>query len=131
MKITKPMSTYVRMNVSHDVTEIYNIHSVSIILKIGTRVCKKNLRRRVNLGKEFSKKLYSKQHAAERRNLEFGSNKLSMKASGPKYSGALGVRSNSDICRKSSPPTFPLRRLFTDIYLKLISSLGNERLCDF
>ena len=90
MKITKPMSTYVRMNVSHDVTEIYNIHSVSIMLKIGTRFCKK-LRRRVDLGKVYSKKLYSKQHAAERRDLEFGSNKLSMKASGPKYSGALGV----------------------------------------
>ena len=80
---------------------------------------------------KYIKKKYNKQHTAERRNLEFGSNKLSMKASGPKYSGALGVKSNSDICRKSSPPTFPLWRVFTDIYLKLISSLGNERLCDF
>ena len=119
------------MNVFHDVTEIYNIHSVSNILKIGTRFRKKKLRRRVDLGKVYSKKLYIKHHAAEKRNLEFGSNKLSMKASGPKYSGALGVRSNSDICRKSSPATSPLWRVFTDIYLTLISSLGNERLCDF
>ena len=85
MKITKPMSTYVRIYISHDVTEIYNIHFVSNILKIGTRFCKKKLRRRVDLGKIYSKNLYSKQHATERRDLEFGSNKLSMKASGPRY----------------------------------------------
>ena len=60
-------------------------------MKIGTRFCKKKLRRRVDLGKVYSKKLYIKHHAAAKRNLEFGSNKLSMKASGPRYSGALGV----------------------------------------